>query len=473
MSLPEFNRRSLRRRLALMLAAALGLTLALGFFGLHHVVRRQIYDDVQERLDEHWQAITEHAAQRPGEESAIDEMLEFRSNSHEDFFEIRDGHGRLLGRSASSAGRDLEPPPDGPAAGLVHYALRLPDGHAGIATWGEYELPVGDPRGRLVTIVAREFEQMEALESHIHTAMLAVALATLAAAIVATTFAIRRGLEPVDRLAHSAESIDPDGPRRPLEIGELPAELSPLGTRLGSLLDRLFDARDRERRFNRSVAHELRTPLAELRMIADVGVRSQSPGEMRAALVEVGTAAGELQHIVDALLTLARCESGQEPLDAEPVELVAELAAELAKIDATARQRSLAIEAAMPRERWVMANAPLLRRLLSNLVGNAVVHAPAGSAIWVSLQAHGPLQLGNPAPHLEADDIAHLGERFYSVDSGSGQIHAGLGLSLAGAIARVLDLELGFRLDASGRLTVSVGGFHPLPGSIGAGAAPS
>jgi len=209
----------------------------------------------------------------------------------------------------------------------------------------------------------------------------------------------------------------------------------------------------------------LRTPLAELRMIADVGARSLSIDETRSALAEIGVAAGELQQIVDALLALARYESGQEALDTEPVDLVAELGAELTRIDGASRLRSIAIEAETPRERWVIANAALLRRLLSNLVVNAVAHSPAGSTISVFLSPDGPLLVSNPAPHLEPRDIGRLGERFFPVDSGSGQMHAGLGLALAGAIARISGLALGFTLDAAGRLTVSVDGFRALPGS--------
>jgi two-component system sensor histidine kinase QseC len=458
----DFGRFSLRGRLALMLLLGLGLTMGVGFLGLHYVVLNQIYDAAWVRLENRRVALAEFAASHPGGESAADEMLEFRSNAHEDYFEIRDGDQRLLARSESSAGRDLYQPPAG-TSDPVRYQLLLPDGHAGIATRGTTRLPPGDSRARLITIVAQETESIAALEARIHTTMLAVAISSLLAGIIATLIAIRRGLRPVDQLARSAESIDPDGPRRALDVGQLPRELATLGEKLELLLRRLFDARDRERRLNRSVAHELRTPLAEVRMIADVGARSASPEEARTALREVSASAGELQRIVDTLMALARYESGQETPEPEPMDLAAEVRRQLARLAAQAEQRALNIQAILPHERWIMADTALMRRLLANLVGNAVAHAPVGASVSVVLGLEGPLKISNPAPHLSHDDVERFGERFYTVDSGQGGAHAGLGLPLALTIARLSHLRLEWRLDAGQQLTVTVDAFRGLP----------
>jgi two-component system sensor histidine kinase QseC len=460
---PDFGRFSLRGRLALMLLLGLGLTMSVGFLGLHYLVREQIYDTAWVRLENRRVALAEFAAIHPGGESAADEMLEFRSNAHEDYFEIRDGGLRLLARSESSAGRDLDQPPASSASDPVRYRLLLPDGHSGIATRGSTLLPPGDPRVSLITIVAQETESIAALEARIHTAMLAVALSALLAGIVATLVAIRRGLRPVDQLARSAEMIDPDGPRRALEVGQLPRELATLGEKLDLLMRRLFDARDRERRLNRSIAHELRTPLAEVRMIADVGARSASPEEARSALREVSASAEELQRIVDTLMALARYDSGQETPQPEPINLAAEVRRQLARLAVNAEERSLTIQAMLPHERWIMADTALMRRLLANLIGNAVAHAPAGATLSVSMGVAGPLRISNPAPHLSHDDLEHLGERFYSVDSGDGGAHAGLGLPLAMTIARLSHLRLGLGLDDEQNLTATVDAFRALP----------
>jgi two-component system sensor histidine kinase QseC len=463
MSFPELRNLSLRARLAVMLCIGLGLTMAVGFIGLHHVVRNQIFDAAWENLEERLDSLGDFAARNPGRESTADHMLEFRSQAHEDYFEIRDARGRLLARSASSAGRDLQQPSTDTGEHPNRYALTLPDGHDGIAIRGVIRLAPDDPRGHLLTVVATETAQIEALETRVHGAMLAIALSSLAAGVVAATFAIRHGLAPVDQLASSAESIDPDGPRRALDVGSLPRELVPLGQKLSALLHRLFDARDRERRFTRSVAHELRTPLAEVRMIADVGTLAPSPDGARHALREVSVATEELQQTVAALLALARYESGQETPQPDPVDLAAEVRSQLRKLEPAAKQRALVVNSRLPSERWVLADPALLRRLLANLLGNASSHASHGSAINVTLGAEGPLVISNPAPHLTSQDMARLGERFYRVGPGSGSGHVGLGLALANSIATVCRLRLHLQLDPDRLYSATVDGFRPVP----------
>ena len=287
------------------------------------------------------------------------------------------------------------------------------------------------------------------------------------AGFAAATIAIRNALRPLDRLASLAESIDPDGPRIELDVGGLPRELVVPEQKLSQLLRRVFDSRDRERRFTRVVAHELRTPLAEMRMIADVGVMSQSCEQARAALQNVAAASAELQEIVSALLALARYESGQESPQPEPVDLAAEVRHQLDSLACKIVERRITIQPDLPRARWVIVDAGMLRRLLANLVGNAVAHAPRDSTVWVSLAGAGPLRIRNQAPHLRSENVPHLGERFYQVATGerNGESHAGLGLPLAAALARVSQLQLSLDLDEEGVFHTVVSGFRNLGAS--------
>lgn len=467
MSSPEGRPLSLHAHLALMLAIGLGLTLATGFLGLHHIVRNQLYDAARARVEARMQALAEFAKNSNDPAAGADSMLQFRGPPHGRYFEVRDAEGRILARSASSAGHDLPPPPDEQRGDVIAYTLRLPDGHSGLAVQGSFELPAGDPRGRLIVTVAEETEQLEALEQRIHRAMLLVAVFSVVAGFAAATIAIRNALRPLDRLASLAESIDPDGPRIELDVGGLPRELVVPEQKLSQLLRRVFDSRDRERRFTRVVAHELRTPLAEMRMIADVGVMSQSCEQARAALQNVAAASAELQEIVSALLALARYESGQESPQPEPVDLAAEVRHQLDSLACKIVERRITIQPDLPRSRWVIVDAGMLRRLLANLVGNAVAHAPRDSTVWVSLAGAGPLRIRNQAPHLRSENVPHLGERFYQVATGerNGESHAGLGLPLAAALARVSQLQLSLDLDEEGVFHTVVSGFRNLGAS--------
>lgn len=459
------SRVSLARRITVDLSVGLVLMLCLSFFGLHAVVRHEIYAMLESDLALHLQSLAEYAATHPGRESEVELLIEFRSAAHQDFFQIWDGRGRTLARSASSSGRDLPRPTGADLAGQAAYVVTLPDGHQGLAKATVMGLPARDLRGELTLVVAKETDSLERLERRLHWIMALVATATLLAGLVAVRYAVRRGLKPVHRLAQQIAQIDPRAPHRiALAAGPLPDELEPLAEKTLSILDRLLAALERERRFSRNVAHELRTPLAEVRMLADVGAMAQTTDETQASLVEIGATAAELQRIIDSLLTLARYEAGTEKPQIEPVDLARAVRRELERAAPVAEQRDLTVDAQLPPEYWILADATLLHRLIANLVGNAVAHAPVGSLITMTLQPDGSLFVANPAPHLDANAMSRLGERFFRVDSGDRGTHAGLGLSLSEAIAGVLGLRLELRLDGSGVLVAALSGFERLEG---------
>jgi two-component system sensor histidine kinase QseC len=234
--------------------------------------------------------------------------------------------------------------------------------------------------------------------------------------------------------------------------------------KLASLVERLFAAVARERRFSRNVAHELRNPLAEVRMLADVGAMTASLEDARARMGEIRETTEELEEIVRSLLTLARIESGRENPQTEPIDLVAEIRRELAHAMPAGAPGALRLDLRLPAEYWVLADSSLLKRLLTNITGNALEHAPKGSTVEIGIDEDGLLSVSNEAPQLSEGDIPKLGERFFRVDSCDEAVHAGLGLSLAQAIAGVLGLHFELRLTPGRRLVARISGFEKLPG---------
>jgi signal transduction histidine kinase len=169
-----------------------------------------------------------------------------------------------------------------------------------------------------------------------------------------------------------------------------------------------------------------------------------------------------MERTVNSLLALSRYEAGLEQPQPEPVELCAEVRRVAGLMKAHADQNGLKFDLALPNEFWVHVDTALFRRLVDNLVGNAVEHSPRGSAIRVQLGPNGELRLSNPAPHLSEHDVPRLGERFFHLSSGHGGMHTGLGLSLACAIASVIGLGLEFELRDDGCLVVVVSGLKQL-----------
>lgn len=464
MSWLDDARRSLQGRLALGVSAGALLVLTISFVALHMLIRDQLYGHFDEDLADKLHGVAHYAAAHPGEESVAEFMPEFRTRAHEDFFQVWDHAGRTLARSDSSSGRDL-PMLAAAAGGLTYHDVMLPDGHRGRAVASIIELPADDPRGDLRVVTAEEIENLGRLESRIHVMLLVVALAATVAILLTTQYSVRSGLRPVNEFAQSLETVNPEDPGARLETGPLPSELQPVAVRFSGLLSRLLEALAREKRYARNVAHELRNPLAELRLLADVGLGSEEPAACRAALRDAGAVAAEMERVVDALMALTRYEAGLELPAPEPIELAAELRQQVQSLQAAAEHRGLVTRLELPGEVWVHADSALVRRLLAILVGNAVAHAPAGSIVQLSLDVSGVVTLANPAPHLQRVDVARLGERFYRV--GDGDAHAGLGLSLATAIAKVMGLLLSLELRDDGMFAVSVRGFRTLGDSGG------
>jgi signal transduction histidine kinase len=465
MWLRDWARRSLASRITLYVTLAFAFTLCLGVVALHLVLSRALISRVDADLALRLESLSEHGTTRPGLEARIELLAEYSFSAHQDFFQIWDSQGRPLARSESSAGRDLPWPPAAALANRQAYALDLPDGHRGRAMATRLALPASDPRTALTVVVAKEIESLESLRRNLLGIMVLAAAATLLVALLAARYAIERSMAPIHALAAQVAGIDPRSPDRPpIEVSALPAELEPFAAKTLLMLDSLLDVVERERRFARNVAHELRTPLAEMRVLAEVGDLSQSLEEARHSLAGVAASAAELQLIVDSLLALGRYESGAEQPQTEPLDLVGLLHHELTRVAAAAQQRHLRISSHLTGEYWILSDALLLQRLVANLVGNAVSHAPDGATVSVVLSPEGSLLVDNPAPHLEQEDVARLRERFYRVDSGSGGGHAGLGLALSEAIAAILGLQLELQLGYGRKLMVTVTGFKSLPG---------
>lgn len=460
---------SLQRRLALELSAALGLLLILLFLGLDLLIDRELYARLDASLRSRANAIAAFLESRPDRHNLAtlrQLMPEYELPEHTDFFEVWDARGQTLFRSASSAGRSLARPPAADGGDTRFYDTLLPDGHAGRAIALRVMANLDGRPTPVTLVVATERESIDRLERRIHTLLMAgVALALLLALAIAQ-LAVRRGLAPVLRYGESVAAHDGEATPGGFPPSELPKELQPFDAALRSAFDRLYATIERERRFSRDVAHELRTPLAEIRTSIETAMRQpQDRVAADAAFTASVSAVERMQRAIDALLLLVRYESGQAQPALDPLDLGELLRCLEHALQAPAARRELRFENEIPPGIWVRSDAGALERILSNLLRNAVDYAPARSTVRLAIERRdGELWLciRNCAPGLSEVDLANFGRRFWRKSPAGGtSAHAGLGLALAIALARSLSLRLEFALE-QGWLVARLGGLPAL-----------
>ncbi len=258
------------------------------------------------------------------------------------------------------------------------------------------------------------------------------ALVGSAAGGIATWFAVRSALRPVERMRSAASRL-PAGRRLPLPSAH--DELRSLAAALNGLLSRRDEATARLRRFTGDAAHELRNPVASIRVQAEVAVANPDPELSQEVLADVVVESERLSALVDGLLALARSDAGEWPA-AAPVDVVASARAALDRVpeDGPVVGTHLA-----PSACWVEAAPAEVDLVLDNLLRNACRHARARVTVTVLARASSVWLVVDDDGHGIAEEHREkVFDRFYRVqddrsrDSGG----AGLGLALVAEVVR-------------------------------------
>lgn len=274
-------------------------------------------------------------------------------------------------------------------------------------------------------------------------------------------FLARKSLAPVVAMSSQAGHIGAANLHERLAIQNEKDELGHLGRSFNSLLDRLSESFDRQRRFMADASHELRTPVAILRGESEVALSQQtrSPEEYRESLGVLHHEAERLTRIVEDLFTLTRADAGQYPLQPSDFyldELVAECV-HSARTLAQAKKISLTFEGAP--ESPIHADESLVRRMLLNLMDNAIKYTPDFGRVTVSCQRNGKeyaVNIADTGCGIPAELRPRIFERFFRADKARSHAEndgggAGLGLAISRWIAEAHHgrLEL-TRSDSSG-----------------------
>ena len=245
----------------------------------------------------------------------------------------------------------------------------------------------------------------------------------------------RRGLRPVEEITRTARRIRAATLGERLDAADLPAELAALAETFNAMLDRLEESFARLNRFSADIAHELRTPVNNLRGEAEVALaRSRSAEEYRDALGSCLEECGRLGRLIDSLLFLARAEDPGIQVEREPLNLARELATVCEFYEAQAAEAGVTLTLATPGEVFAELNRPLLQRAVGNLVANALAHTPAGGRITLSATCEAErvrVEVADTGNGIPETHQPRLFERFYRVDQARSSTSGGVGLGLA------------------------------------------
>ena len=312
------------------------------------------------------------------------------------------------------------------------------------ASWRFYT--VQDNEAEYRVIVGQAHAARERLARAIGLSLLIPGALALPLMALAVWWVVGLTLRPVNAVAHQVGSLDAQALVPLDELILLPNEIAPLRAALNALIQRVTEAFENERRFTADAAHELRTPLAALKIQAQVALRAQTADSQQHALAQVIAGVDRMTHLVEQLLTLARVDPtspSTPPLPLNPAEIIATMCAELLP-QAQRQSQSLSVDTTEGCS--VAVTAAWLQIALRNLVDNALRYAGEGARIEVRLVRTGStcsITVADDGPGVEPALRAQLSERFVRGEvEGEG---CGLGLSIVDRIATLshAQLELG------------------------------
>jgi heavy metal sensor kinase len=244
-----------------------------------------------------------------------------------------------------------------------------------------------------------------------------------------------RSLDPLASMARQAHQIGGSSLHKRLEIGGAAEELQVLAASFNALLARLDQSFETMRRFVADASHELRTPLAVIRGEADVALtRERGAAEYRESLAVILDESRRLSRLVDDLLNLARADSGHVPLVIREFYFNDLLAECCRSALPAAAARGIEIECLAPRDAPFRGDEDLLRRLVMNLLDNAVRYTPRGGQVSAALETspeYIKVSISDTGAGIPTRDAARVFERFYRADQARSRHDGGFGLGLS------------------------------------------
>jgi signal transduction histidine kinase len=275
--------------------------------------------------------------------------------------------------------------------------------------------------------------------------------AMLALSALGGYFLSRRVLQPVDQITATLHSISIGNLSRRLPISHTGDELQRLAETCNQMLARLEGAVDRINRFTADASHELRSPVALMRTVAEYALKNPHvDSESREAFQEILAESVETTHLLEDMLTLARADAGYAKALFEPVDLTEVVEDVCSRMRALAQAKQQTVQVmATGGPAWINGDRSSVRRLLSILLDNAVKYTGPGGRIEVGLEVRTPLAtitVKDTGIGIPEALLPRIFDRFVRADPSRGELNgSGLGLAIAKWIAGAHEANLTVR----------------------------
>lgn len=450
-----WQRQSFKLRLTLWYAAAISLVLAFFAVAVYEIVEHRMEGELDRQLRIDFDLVE---AQLDLDEAGRVRWLVQGAHGDEGFarlfawFEVWSEGGELLLRHWPVSESLIKRPLPAPSAATLRFRdhdleddlpVRLMERPARLQGRGVILRMFRDQSGMRQTL--RQIVEVFALMLPF-----AVALASFGGYLLA-----RRSMSPVSAMAAQARRITSESLEARLPNPNPHDEFGQLATVINDTLGRLDNSFNELRRFTADASHELRTPLTALRTVGEVALRRpDDPTALREALQSMLEEAQRLTELTEALLTLARTESGHLHVHAEPLN-VGEVAHEVtSSLSVLAAKKQQTLEVTGEAEVIASADRTLLRQALLNIVHNAIRYSPAKTRVILRMSRKDDeaiMEVIDEGPGIDPQQRAKVFDRFFRVDSGRSRSQGGHGLGLA--IAKASIERQGGRIQVESQVT--------------------
>jgi two-component system, OmpR family, sensor histidine kinase MprB len=427
----RLQRASLRARVTWLAAFCVAGAVALVSFGAYMIVRKNVYDALDDSLRERAAAVVN------GAQFSSDQVQNYPAA----FLAAGDVRMGLVSAATGNIRypEKSDEPPNAPQAREVAQGLRTD------YLWTDYKTDTRaiavEYENGMAVVIAQSLEPQRVTLAKLSIVLLLIGGAGVLLAAIAGTAVARTGLRPVQRLTEATERVANTGDLTPIPVSG-DDELARLTHSFNAMLGAVAESQERQRRLVADAGHELRTPLTSMRTNLELLLASERPNsptlsqeDKTEIQSDVRAQLDELTTLIGDLVELAREDAPQ--MVQEPVDLVEVVERSLDR----ARRRASNVTFDVQLQPWtLLGDSSALERAVLNLLDNAVKFSPSGSAVRLTLRQVGDgsavVEVVDAGPGIADADLPHVFERFYRSSEARTLPGSGLGLAIVKQVAQ-------------------------------------